>query len=207
MNYRLNSVFTSLQGEGRNVGRPAVFIRFASCNLRCPWCDTHRTEHMNLSLGELMLKVKHREKRFVILTGGEPSIQPGLSELVRKLKDEGHVVAMETNGLEAPPEPELFDYIACSPKAEYASRYRDDRMLHKANEVRIVAENELVVSFCRNMREQIKADDYYISPLDQSGKIHYHRALSVLSSVNRLTPDAFPPWALSIQMHKVIGIR
>ena len=207
MNYRLNSVFTSLQGEGRNVGRPATFIRFASCNLRCPWCDTHRTEHLNLTLGELMLKVKHREKRFVILTGGEPSIQPGLSELVRRLKDEGYVVAMETNGLEAPPEPELFDYIACSPKAEYASRYRDDRMLHKANEVRIVAENELVVSFCRKMREQIKADDYYISPLDQNGKIHYHRALSVLSSVNRLMTDVFPPWSLSIQMHKVIGIR
>ena len=207
MNYRLNSVFTSLQGEGRNVGRPATFIRFASCNLRCPWCDTHRTEHLNLTLGELMLKVKHREKRFVILTGGEPSIQPGLSELVRRLKDEGYVVAMETNGLEAPPEPELFDYTACSPKAEYASRYRDDRMLHKANEVRIVAENELVVSFCRKMREQIKADDYYISPLDQNGKIHYHRALSVLSSVNRLMTDVFPPWSLSIQMHKVIGIR
>ncbi len=207
MNYRLNSVFTSLQGEGRNVGRPATFIRFASCNLRCPWCDTHRTEHLNLTLGELMLKVKHREKRFVILTGGEPSIQPGLSDLVRSLKNEGYVVAMETNGLEAPPEPELFDYIACSPKAEYASRYRDDRMLHKANEVRIVAENELVVSFCRKMREQIKADDYYISPLDQNGKIHYHRALSVLSSVNRLMTDVFPPWSLSIQMHKVIGIR
>ena len=207
MNYRLNSVFTSLQGEGRNVGRPATFIRFASCNLRCPWCDTHRTEHLNLTLGELMLKVKHREKRFVILTGGEPSIQPGLSELVRRLKDEGYVVAMETNGLEAPPEPELFDYIACSPKAEYASRYRDDRMLHKANEVRVVAENELVVPFCRKMREQIKADDYYISPLDQNGKIHYHRALSVLSSVNRLMTDVFPPWSLSIQMHKVIGIR
>jgi organic radical activating enzyme len=207
MNYKLNSIFTSLQGEGRNVGRPATFIRFASCNLRCPWCDTHRTIHLDLSLGELLLKVKHREKKMVIITGGEPSIQPGLSDLVRKLKEEGHYVALETNGLEAPPEPERFDYIACSPKAEYASRYRDDRMLHKANEVRIVAENELVVSFCRKMREQIKADDYYISPLDQNGKIHYHRALSVLSSVNRLMTDVFPPWSLSIQMHKVIGIR
>ncbi len=207
MNYKLNSIFTSLQGEGRNVGRPATFIRFASCNLRCPWCDTHRTIHLDLSLGELLLKVKHREKKMVILTGGEPSIQPGLSDLVRKLKEEGHYVALETNGLEAPPEPELFDYIACSPKADYAARYRDDRMLRRANEVRIVAETELIAPFCRNMRERIAADDYYISPLEQDGRMHYRRALNLLTKVNRLTPDAFPPWALSLQMHKVIGIR
>ena len=207
MNYRLHSIFTSLQGEGRNTGRPATFIRFADCNLRCPWCDTHRTVHLNLSLGELLLKVKHREKRFVILTGGEPSIQPGLSQLVRALKDGGHVVAMETNGLESPPEPELFDYIACSPKATYASRYRDNHMLRKANEVRIVADSELIAPFCRNMRERIAAEDYYISPVDLNGKIHYHRALSLLSKVNRLSKDLYPPWALSIQMHKVIGIR
>ena len=207
MIYKLNSIFTSLQGEGRNVGRPATFVRFSSCNLRCSWCDTHRTTHHELSLGELLLKIKHREKRFVILTGGEPSIQPGLSELVRKLKDAGHVVALETNGLEVPPEPELFDYIACSPKADYATRYRDDRMLRKANEVRIVAQSELIASFCRNMRERIVADDYYISPIDQDGKIHYRRALNLLSKVNHLMPDAYPPWALSIQMHKVIGVR
>ena len=207
MNYRLNSIFTSLQGEGRNSGRPATFIRFASCNLRCAWCDTHRTAHMELSLGELMLKVRHRAKRFVIITGGEPSIQPGLSELVRKLKDEGHVVALETNGLEAPPEPELFDYIACSPKADYSARYRDDRMLKRADEVRIVAQSDMIASFCRNMRERIAAVDYYISPLEQDGKIHYRRALNLLTKVNALMPEANPPWALSIQMHKVIGVR
>ncbi len=207
MNYRLNSIFTSLQGEGRNQGRPATFVRFSGCNLACTWCDTHRDQRLELSLGELMLKIRHRERRFVILTGGEPSIQPGLVELVRKLKDEGFTVAMETNGLEAPPEPQLLDYIACSPKASYAARYRDGRMLSSANEVRIVAQDELVAPFCRNMRERIAADDYYISPVELNGKIHYQRALNVLARVNRLMPDANPPWALSIQMHKVIGIR
>lgn len=207
MKYRLNSVFTSLQGEGRNVGRPATFIRFATCNLHCPWCDTHRTVHMELSLEELMLKVRHREKRFVILTGGEPSVQAGLVDLVRALKNDGRVVALETNGFVAPPHPELFDYIACSPKSDYAPRYRDGQMLDRANEVRIVAETDLIASFCRNMRERIKADDYYISPLEKDGKMHYRRALNLLSKVNRLMPDANPPWALSIQMHKVIGIR
>lgn len=207
MTYKLNSIFTSLQGEGRNTGRPATFIRFSSCNLNCTWCDTHRTMHQELSLGELLLKVKHREKRLVVLTGGEPTIQPGLSELVCRLKGEGHVVALETNGLVAPPDPGIFDYIACSPKADYSSRYRDCQMLRKANEVRIVAQNELIASFCRNMRERITADDYYISPIDLDGKIHYRRALNLLSKVNKLSAGVYPPWALSIQMHKVVGIR
>ena len=207
MNFHLNSIFTSLQGEGRNVGRPATFVRFSSCNLACVWCDTHRTQHLDLTLEELVAKVRHRERNFVILTGGEPAIQPGISDLVRALKNAGFTVAMETNGLEAPPEPELFDYIACSPKPDYVTRYRDDRMLKRANEVRIVAQDELIASFCRNMRDRIAADDYYISPLEKDGKIHYKRALNLLSKVNRLMPKANPPWALSIQMHKVIGIR
>ena len=117
------------------------------------------------------------------------------------------VIIRHENGLEAPPEPELFDYIACSPKADYAKRYQDAKMLRRANEVRIVAETELIAPFCRSMRERIAADDYYISPLEQDGRMHYRRALNLLTKVNRLMPDAFPPWALSLQMHKVIGIR
>ena len=207
MIYRLHSVFTSLQGEGRNVGRPATFVRFATCNLACVWCDTHHSAHLELTREQLVAKVRHCARRFVILTGGEPSIQPGLADLARALKNEGFTLAMETNGVEAPPAPELFDYIACSPKPDYVTRYRPGHMLTRANEVRIEAQDELIASFCRNMRARIAADDYYISPLEKDGKIHYRRALNLLSKVNRLMPDASPPWALSIQMHKVIGIR
>ena len=207
MTYRLSDVFVSLQGEGRNSGRPATFIRFAECNLRCAWCDTVRTVRMELTLDQVMQKVRHRAKRMVILTGGEPSIQPGIAMLVRRLKDDGYFVAMETNGVEAPPEQENIDYIACSPKPDFVSRYRENRMLHRANEVRIVAQSDTIAPFCRNMRDRIAADDYYISPIERDGRMHYRRALSLLSKVNRLMPEADPPWALSIQMHKVIGVR
>ena len=57
------------------------------------------------------------------------------------------------------------------------------------------------------MRERITAADYYISPLEKDGKIHYRRALNLLVKVNKLSPNLTPPWALSIQMHKVLGIR
>ena len=94
-----------------------------------------------------------------------------------------------------------------SPKPQYLSRYLDDTMLHKANEVRIVATTDEIVAFCRVMRDRIQAENYYISPLEQDGRIHYRRALTLLKKVNKLNPDQLPPWSLSIQMHKVLGIR
>lgn len=205
--YRLHSIFSSLQGEGRNVGRPATFIRFASCNLKCAWCDTHRNEHLVVSVTDVLKAVEKRGTRSVVVTGGEPTIQRGLSELVRALKGAGYWVALETNGIHAPHHPDLFDYIAVSPKSEYSVRYMDAKMLHQANEVRIVAVSDEIVAFCRNMRERITATDYYISPLEKDGKIHYRRALNLLVKVNKVSPNLMPPWSLSIQMHKVLGLR
>ena len=205
--YRLHSIFSSLQGEGRNVGRPATFIRFSSCNLKCAWCDTHHSERQVMSTTDVLRAVEKLHNRSVIITGGEPTIHRGLTELVRALKGTGCWVALETNGIHAPHHPELFDYISVSPKSEYASRYMDSSMLHQANEVRIVAVTDEISAFCRNMRERISATDYYISPLEKDGKIHYRRALNLLLKVNKLSPNLTPPWSLSIQMHKVIGIR
>ena len=204
--YRLNSIFSSLQGEGRNAGRPATFIRFATCNLKCAWCDTHKTEHLALSCRDLVQAVLRQGNKSVIVTGGEPTIQQGLSELVRALKAEGCWVALETNGVHAPHHPDLFDYIAVSPKSEYAPRYLDSTMLRRADEVRIVAVTDEIAPFCRNMRERIAATDYYISPLEKDGRIHYRRAFTLLKKVNKLYAPQ-PPWSLSIQMHKVLGIK
>ena len=102
---------------------------------------------------------------------------------------------------------EKFDYISVSPKANYLARYLEGSMLHRANEVRVVAEHDDLVAFCRTIRARIQADDYYISPLEQDGRIHYRRALTLLEKVNKASPDLLPPWALSIQTHKVLGIR
>ncbi len=204
--YRLNAIFSSLQGEGRNVGRPATFIRFATCNLKCVWCDTHKTEHLKLSSNDILQAAERLGNKSIVITGGEPTIQQGLSELVRALKGSGFWVALETNGVHTPHHPELFDYIAVSPKSDYAARYMDSTMLHKADEVRIVAVTDEIAPFCRSIRERITATDYYISPLEKDGKIHYRRALSLLKKVNKLYP-VMPPWSLSIQMHKVLGIR
>ena len=224
--YHLTEVFSSIQGEGANSGLPATFVRFANCNLSCPWCDTDRTAKVFLSVHDLMDRVRRYRNELVILTGGEPSIVRGLEELVDALHADSRKVAIETNGVLKPPfDPAKFDYISVSPKAEYAMRYREETMLRKADEVRIVAVSEEVVPFCRKMRTLIEAKRYYVSPIDKDGKMHYRRAVNVLLRLNKgrisglggtianPSPGAgqelppWPPWALSLQIHKVLGIK
>ena len=211
MKSRLRKIFSSIQGEGRNTGRPATFIRFAGCNLNCPWCDTRKHTKEMLTISEIMMQVRKLGNRSVIVTGGETTIVIGLGELLSALKDEGYWLALETNGTRNIPELEFFDYVAVSPKYFYRARYAENTMVRHADEVRIVAEDEAMAGFCRQMRERISAADYYISPLEEGGKIHYRRAFNLLLRLNAAKvggPAApWPPWMLSIQTHKVLGLR
>lgn len=191
--YPLVEIFESLQGEGRNSGRPVVFVRFAGCNLKCPWCDTDFSKRFSLSLEELLSEIKNFKPKSVILTGGEPTIQNGIPELVAALKQEGYWIGVETNGTKAPDWLSFVDYVATSPKRGSVIE------LTSANEVRIVAEGEDIVSFCREMKAKIAADDYYISPCDYEGEIDFATAKSVLNCLEG--------FSLSVQLHKLLGFR
>ena len=165
---------------------------------------------MFLSLPEIMANVRKFKNRAVIVTGGEPTVVAGIGDVLRRLKDEGYWLALETNGLKAIPEIELFDYVAVSPKYFYRIKYASDAIVQKADEVRIVAESSGMEDFCRKMRERISARDYYISPLDEKGKMHYRRAFNLMTKLNEsvsLKTAIWPPWALSIQTHKVLGLK
>ena len=210
MKYRMREIFSTVQGEGRNTGLPATFIRFAGCNLNCPWCDTRRHMKSMLSLSEIMANVRKLNNRAVVITGGEPTMVPGLGDVLSKLKAEGYWLALETNGLKDIREIGMFDYVAVSPKYFYRTKYIGDSILQKADEVRIVAESSGMEEFCRKMRERIAATDYYISPLDENGKMHYRRAFNLMLKLNSapsMKAAPWPPWSLSIQTHKVLGVK
>ncbi|MBR2837627.1 MAG: 7-carboxy-7-deazaguanine synthase QueE [Kiritimatiellae bacterium] len=193
--YDLVEIFESLQGEGRNTGRPCVFVRFAGCNLACPWCDTDVSRRFSLPLGDLVAEVAGFRARSVVLTGGEPTIQDGMPELVAALKEKGFWIAVETNGTAAPDWLAFADYVACSPKAEFPERL----VLPSADEVRVVASSEGVVGFCREVRSRIAATDYYVSPCDRGGDVDFATAKAVLSQLEG--------WSLSVQLHKLLGFR
>jgi 7-carboxy-7-deazaguanine synthase len=100
---KISEVFASIQGEGILAGVPSLFIRTSGCNLRCHWCDTPYTswapEGEDWEIERIMAWVaEHRGYRDVVLTGGEPMIQPELPELARRLADAGFRVTVETAG-------------------------------------------------------------------------------------------------------------
>ena len=195
MKYDLVEVFESLQGEGRNTGRPCVFVRFAGCNLKCPWCDTDVRARFSLSLDGLLAEIRNFKPKSVILTGGEPTCAEGMPELVAALKEAGYWVAVETNGTNEPAWLAFVDYVACSPKMEFPDLLK----LKSADEVRVVASAEAAAEFCRSVRERIAASDYYVSPCERGGEIDFATAKSVLSRLEG--------WSLSVQLHKLLGFR
>lgn len=198
--YGLVEIFESLQGEGRNMGRPCVFVRFAGCNLACPWCDTDTAKRFSLTRDDLLAEVRTFWAKSVILTGGEPTVQAGMPELVAALKGAGYWIGVETNGLVAPDWLASVDYVACSPKAEFADRYDVQTSLRRCDEVRIVASSEDdVVRFAQDIRGRIAATDYYISPCERDGQIDFATAKAVLARLDG--------WSLSVQLHKILGFR
>ncbi len=193
--YNLVEIFESLQGEGRNSGRPCVFIRFAGCNLACPWCDTDVKGRFSLTLGELVKEVKGHKAKSVILTGGEPTLVKDMPELVAALKKEGYWIGVETNGTGDPDWLQFVDYVACSPKAEFP----ESLVLARADEVRVVASSPDASRFCRSLKGRIDASDWYVSPCEREGEMDFATAKEVLSSLEG--------WSLSVQLHKILGFR
>ena len=98
---KINEMFYSIQGEGPDIGMPAVFIRTSGCNLNCSWCDTNHEDGVNMSNEEIISDVlnvqEYRDVPNVVITGGEPLIQPGITELILELSRK-RIVHVETNG-------------------------------------------------------------------------------------------------------------
>jgi len=128
----INEIFYSIQGEGLLAGVPSVFIRLAGCPLRCTWCDTQYAldpkAGEDLSLSEMLDRIESvfthlsheprvtsHERRFIVITGGEPMINPQLPELAATLKQKAKHVTIETAGFKFIPDI-ACDLMSISPK-------------------------------------------------------------------------------------------
>jgi 7-carboxy-7-deazaguanine synthase len=115
---KIAELFYSLQGEGSLVGVPSVFIRSSGCNLRCAWCDTPYTswqpEGTELDLDRIVDEVKAHPARHVVITGGEPMIQPEMVPLTERLRALGMHITIETAGTVF--QPVACDLMSISPK-------------------------------------------------------------------------------------------
>ncbi len=199
MTLPVHEIFASLQGEGRHTGRPCLFIRFAGCNLACPWCDTDHAPRLALTVDDLLARVDACGAKNVILTGGEPLLHP-LLPLAQGLRARGCWVAVETNAT-IEPEPALraaLSYIAASPKVGAPIA------LTRADEVRLVVADGVGQAWCEAVRTRLPAADYYLSPCDDGTRLRIREAIALLGRLNAADPT--PPWRLSLQTHKLAGI-
>lgn len=210
MTYSVKEIFYSLQGEGRNAGRPAVFCRFAGCNLwsgrerdrataACNFCDTDFVGTDGAGGGrfadarELAHAIERmwgggRERRFVVLTGGEPLLQID-DDLLRALHATGFEVAVETNGSLAAPCG--IDWVTVSPKGAVPLAQTS------GNELKLVYPQPGVdpAAF-----EELAFDHFFLQPLDGP-----ERDASTAAAIEYCLRH--PRWRLSLQTHKFTGIR
>lgn len=210
MTYSVKEIFKTLQGEGGQAGRTAVFCRFSGCNLWsglendrasavCQFCDTdfvgtdgtgggkfRSAEALAAAIATMW--GKSRERRFVVLTGGEPLLQVDRA-LVDALHREGFFIAVETNGtLEAPAG---LDWICLSPKAGAPLKQL------RGHELKLVFPQPALPP---EAVQHLVFDQYFLQPMD-GPDVAANTAAAIAYCLDH------PQWRLSVQTHKVIGIR
>jgi 7-carboxy-7-deazaguanine synthase len=206
--YSVKEIFYTLQGEGARSGRPAVFLRFAGCNLWnglekdrakavCKFCDTDfigtdgngggKFADPDQLVRAVAAKWPGGERRYVVCTGGEPLLQLD-GALVAALHDQGFEIAIETNG--TLPAPEGIDWICVSPKADA------EQKLTCGDELKLVypqrgGEPE------KYIRQEFR--HFFLQPLDGPTRDTHTRQATAYCLEH-------PHWRLSLQTHKLLGI-
>ena len=123
---RISEIFYSIQGEGRLIGTPSVFIRTSGCNLRCVWCDTPYTswtpEGEDWTIKEVLREVRKYSARHIVITGGEPLLAAEIQELAAALKRAVAHITIETAATIF--KPVACDLVSLSPKLANSTPWR-----------------------------------------------------------------------------------
>jgi 7-carboxy-7-deazaguanine synthase len=211
MTYTIKEIFYTLQGEGRNAGRAAVFCRFAGCNLWtgreadrtkaiCDFCDTDFIGTDGVGGGRFATAEQlaaaisgywshaNGGQPFVVLTGGEPLLQADVA-LTEALHGHGFEIAIETNGTIA--RPAGIDWVCVSPKAGA------ELAITEGDELKFVFPQ---VGLDPEQFESLAFDHFLLQPKDGP-----ERTLSTAAAVAYCLAN--PRWRLSLQTHKFLGIR
>jgi 7-carboxy-7-deazaguanine synthase (Cx14CxxC type) len=210
MAYAAKEIFYTLQGEGVHTGRAAVFCRFAGCNLWsgreqdratavCQFCDTDfvgtdgdgggkfaTAEELAAAIAAKWPR-SDSGRRFVVCTGGEPLLQLDTA-LIDALHAQNFTIAIETNG--TLPVPDGIDWVCVSPKANA------QLAVTRGNELKVVYPQEIEPS----VYDALDFEHFFIQPKDGLN------AARSLNAAIQYCAD-HPKWRLSLQTHKLIGIR
>lgn len=201
---KVQNIFLTFQGEGPYTGFPAVFIRLGGCNLACSFCDTEFESFYEISVDDIIKKVKELTEStncsLVIITGGEPFRQ-SINLLCKTLLKNNFIVQIETNGTLYQ---EIDDHVevVCSPKLSSDKYYpiREDLKKH------IVAYKFLI---SKNLAGYQQVPDWdfegkrvYVQPIDEydADKNQQNNKLAMEIAMKK-------GYIFSVQIHKIIGIE
>lgn len=210
MNYSVKEIFYTLQGEGAQAGRPAVFCRFAGCNLWsgreadratavCRFCDTDFVGTDGVGGGKFASAVSLAAtidaqwpadkpvRKYVVFTGGEPLLQLDAA-LIDAMHAHGFEIAIETNG--TLPVPDGVDWVCMSPKQGA------EVVVTRGDEIKLVVpqEGQDLSAF-----ERLEFAHYFLQPMDGPDKLR-NTEFAIATCKNN------PQWRLSIQTHKLLQI-
>jgi len=210
MSYAVKEIFYTLQGEGANTGRPAVFCRFAGCNLwsghepdrataACRFCDTDfvgidgpggdrfaSSEALSKAVAAAW-PASEAASRFVVCTGGEPLLQLD-APLIESLHAEGFTIAIETNGTQ--PGLDGIDWVCVSPKAGA------ELVLRQGHELKLIYPQ---AGIDPESLQGLPFTHFFLQPMDGPDRLR-NTQLAVQYCLEH------PRWRLSLQTHKLLGI-
>lgn len=195
MKYPIVEIFDSIQGEGCHLGKTATFVRFAGCNLNCPWCDTawSKAKEM-LTLEEIISRINF-DMSMVVFTGGEPTLQK-LEPIFEAIQERhpGFLMAIETNGTydTSALQDRFADlWVTCSPKPETNWRYNC-----LPNELKYVIDDDICED---DIQVPYKGCPVWLQPqgydMQASWKVCFEFAMN------------HPDWRVGVQLHKIMEVR
>lgn len=193
MSLTINEIFYSLQGEGGRTGEASIFIRLSKCNLACVFCDTDFEFGEKMTVDEILSEISQYLCRWIIWTGGEPTLQLK-DETVAFFKERGYKQAIETNGTRRVPAG--IDYITCSPKQQFE---KIRTLIPEVDELRFpIAKGDPLP----DISILPKTNRYLLSPIFDDLVVIQENVDYCIGLIKQN-----PQWALSLQTHKLIGIR
>jgi 7-carboxy-7-deazaguanine synthase len=201
----VHEIYTSIQGETTEVGRPCTFVRLTGCDLRCSWCDTPHAFHegQRRTVADVVATVRADGVGFVTLTGGEPLLQAACAPLLTALLDAGCEVQVETGGHLA------FDHLD-----RRARIIMDVKLPDSGEHERVRWENLAALSPHDQVKLVVASRGDYEAARDLvRGRLHgVPGPILVQAATGSLAPTALAEWILadrlpvrfSIQLHAVL---
>ncbi len=192
---RINNIFHTIQGEGFNWGRRALFVRMPFCNLKCSWCDTEFNTFGKYGHLEFMELARSEATRFAVLTGGEPMANKQSPIVIEILKNMGFEIAVETNGMF--PIMNGIDFATISPKRDGGYK------IHQGNEwLQIPHEFKYVVDagFDWSILARHKDSTARKSLSPEFGR--FHESIQEIAAYIKENPA----WRISLQTHKWMNV-